>query len=98
MATEPTDAEFEALEVECALCGVAYTGYGHECGTANDEPLRKLLADWFEAALFRISETGTSADWQVLIEDAKARHETFGIEWNNTFVPDYVREILAIDD
>ena len=31
-----TAAEFEALEVECASCGVTYTGYGHECSLAGD--------------------------------------------------------------
>jgi hypothetical protein len=64
----------------------------------RDEALRKLLADWFEAEVYRISETGGSADWQAVIDDAKARHETFGIEWSNAFVPDYMREILALSE
>jgi len=66
--------------------------------TKNEDALRKLLADWFDAEMFRISETGSSADWQPLIDDAKARHATFGIPWSNAFVPDYVREILAMDE
>lgn len=65
---------------------------------SDDGPIRRLLADWFEAALFRISEVGHSGDWPALIDDAKARHETFGIEWSNSFVPDYVRELLAMND
>jgi hypothetical protein len=118
------DTEFEALEVECSACGVAYTGYGHKCDTndpkdaalhewrrraeqaeraldeveaRNEDALRKLLADWFDAELFRISERGHSGEWPALIEDAKARHDTFGIPWSNTFVPEYVRDIMALD-
>lgn len=59
--------------------------------------LAKLLADWFEGALARISEHGTSHEWPALIDDAKARHAALGIPWSNTFVPGYVREILAMD-
>lgn len=62
----------------------------------KEEALRKLLADWFQSALNEISERGGSHDWQDLVDDAKARHETFGIEWDDSFVPDYVREILAM--
>jgi hypothetical protein len=80
-----------------------------EMGLLDDEPtpkrpglspdlLRKLLADWYEAEMYVLSETGSSADWQSLINDAKSRHEAFGLPWNNSFVPDYVREILAIDN
>jgi hypothetical protein len=64
----------------------------------NVDPLRRLLADWFNAEMFRISERGHSADWPALIDDAKARHETFGLQWDDSFVPDYVREILAMKD
>jgi hypothetical protein len=63
-----------------------------------EDALRKLLADWFDAEMFRISERGHSADWQPLIDDAKARHETFGIPWSNAFVPEYMREILAMEE
>lgn len=59
--------------------------------------LRKLLADWFEGQLTGISEFGHSQDWQPLIDDAKVRHATFGIPWSDTFVPEYIREILAIE-
>lgn len=78
-----------------------------DLGTSADNPdsvkppecevLRTLLADWFEAALFRISEVGHSADWQELIDDAKARHAALRVPWSNTFVPEYVREIMALD-
>jgi|KBSMisStaDraftv2_1062788.scaffolds.fasta_scaffold30178_5 hypothetical protein len=64
----------------------------------NGDPLRQLLVDWFDAEMFQISETGSSADWQSVVDDAKARHETFGIEWNDAFLPDYVREMLAINE
>lgn len=60
--------------------------------------LHRLLADWFEGALGRISEHGHASDWPALIEDAKARHEALRIPWSNTFVPGYVREIMAMDD
>lgn len=30
-----TEAEWEALEVECSECSVSYTGYGHKCETPN---------------------------------------------------------------
>lgn len=59
--------------------------------------VRKLLADWFQARLNEISERGGSHDWQDLIDDAKARHAGLGIEWDDSFVPDYVRQILAMD-
>lgn len=64
----------------------------------TDEALRKLLADWFEGELARISEHGYSGDWPALIDDAKARHETFGVPWRDSFVPKYVRDILAMND
>lgn len=60
--------------------------------------VRKLLADWFDAALYRISDTGCSLDWPGLIEDAKARHEALGVPWDNSFVPGYVRDIMALSD
>lgn len=71
----------------------------HTSGMAvkPQDAIGKLLADWFNAELFRISEVGGASDWAGLIEDAKARHETFGVPWHNSFVPEYVRDILALD-
>lgn len=64
---------------------------------AATDAVRKLLADWFNGELSRISEYGGSRDWEELIGDAKARHETFGVPWSNAFVPKYLREILALN-
>lgn len=91
-STDPKDAALaewrrRAEHAESAVDGVE---------ARNEDALRKLLADWFDAELFRISERGHSGEWPALIEDAKARHETFGIPWSNTFVPAYVREVMAL--
>jgi hypothetical protein len=68
--------------------------------TSIEAALTKLLADWFQGELNHISEHSGDMynDWQAAIDDAKARHEALGVPWHNTFVPDYVREMLAMEE
>jgi hypothetical protein len=66
--------------------------------TPYERELKQLLVDWIDRSLSVISEFGGSHDWPALIEDAERRAQVLGIKWSREEMPDYVKQLMAIDD
>lgn len=61
---------------------------------------RLLLADFLAARCSLIAESSGSmqSDWRAAIADAQMRADQCGIEWQYDMVPEYVRELIAMED
>lgn len=66
--------------------------------TEYQRELKQLLVDWIDKSLSVISEFGGSHDWPALIEDAERRAQILGVDWTRDEMPDYVKQLMAIDD
>lgn len=54
-----TDEEWEALEVECSLCGASYTGYGHKCQRRNIVIRQQTGCGWVPRDAWYVTDVDT---------------------------------------
>jgi hypothetical protein len=75
---------------------LAALAYRNEPADPASSLIRKLLAE--RITRLADSSTDTYNDWQRAIDQAKVEAEEAGVEWDDAFVPEYVRERLEGTD